>query len=312
MSKICFTSVCTDDTYQFFIPLFVYSTHKAYPDAGVRIFLKGELKNATKEALRKIPKGDWKIKEKCFSRYPDSYSITNSLRFLVSRKDFVGYNYIFVRDIDFLIFRHKVSHEAYFSRRMKNLPYSGVRGPYIHPRRYQINRRGWKGNFTRVAGGTFAFKNPDWYDKTEKMLRHYRHNLKRGIPDRDDNNKPCSYREYDEVMLYRIIKGSGLLTPRRKGKDAYGKSMAKIYRDIHLGDFNKDKHGYRRLAQRVSVECLRQFVELEKDETWREIRKIVSLKSGTIREVMRRLGKHVKRRLNLSYLSGEEIVKKQL
>jgi len=312
MRKICFTSVCTADSYSYYIPLFVYTVKRAYPDAGVKIFVKGSLNETVKKALELIPYDGWDVKENCFKEYPSKQSITNSLRFLSSSKNYNGYDYVFVRDIDFLIFYHKTTHERFFVKRMKKLPYFGVRGPYRKPRRAYVNRGGWKGSFTRVAGGTFVFKNPQWFDRTKKMIAHYRHNLKRNIPDNDDNNMPASYREYDEVMLFRIIKGSGMPAPSKKGKSVYGYTVPKRYRDVHLGDFNKEKHGYRRLVKRVAVENLKNFVKMEKkDVTWRKIRFMMSGKNSKIRECLRRLRKHARRRLASSCLSEEETAAKQ-
>jgi hypothetical protein len=310
--KACFSSVCTDDSYQFFIPLFVYTVKKAYPDAGVKVFVKGELKKTVKEALVLIPYDDWQVKDKCFGGYPDKPYITSCLRFLIRKKEYKGYDYVFVRDIDFLVFSHKVSHVAYFKKRMGRLPYSGVRGPYRYPRRYQVNRIGWKGNFTRIAAGTFVFKNPEWFDKTGRVLKRYRYRLKHNKSDSGDDNSPASYRESDEVMLFRIVKKSGLPFPRRKGKDIYGKSMSKIYRDLHLGDFSKSKRGYKRLVRRLATECLKEFVKMEgSDAVWRRIRIMMGNANPKIREILRRVRKHAQRRLNSSFLFEEEIVRKQ-
>jgi len=292
--KVCFTSVCTADSYSYYIPLFVYTVKRAYPDVGVKVFVTGTLKQDVKNALALIPYDGWEVKENTFSAYPDKTSMTNSLRFLVSKQSYKGYDYVLVKDIDFLIFSHKPTHAEYFIKKMKGLPYFGVRGPYRHPRRYAVNRIGWKGNFTRIAGGSFSFNVKAWYKKTEKALNEYRHNLKRGLVDKFDNNKPASYREYDEVMLYRIIKKSGLPTPRKKGKTYHGYHVPKMYRDIHLGDFGKKKHGFRRLTRRMSDENVRNFIHLEQEPVWQKISTLMTTKNAKIRSMLRRVRRHVK------------------
>lgn len=306
--KICFSSVCTDDSYQFYVPLFVYTTKRAYPDAGVKVFIKGKLKDAVREALSLIPYDGWEVKEDCFKSYPNRPYVTNCLRFLVNEKEYKGYDYVFIKDIDFLIFNHKVSHLDYFRKAMGKLPYFGARGPYRHPRRYNINRVGWKGNFTRIAGGSFVFKNPEWFDKTREIQKTYRSHVKHNTSDGLDSHTPGSYREYDEVMLFRIVKKAGLPTPTRK--NVYKKHAPKVYRDIHLGDFIKKKHGKKRLSSRVSTENLKKLAKLEKDPIWVKIRKIAG-KNDKIRENLRRVRKYTKWKLHLSSLSGEETVKKQ-
>jgi len=302
MAKVCFSSVCTADSYSYYIPLFIYTTKKAYPNATVKVFVKGKLKNDIKEALKLIPYKGWEVLESCFASYPNKPFITNCLRFLIDERYYKGYDYVFVKDIDFLIFPHKVSHYKYFSRRIKNLPYFGAKGPYRRPRRYHINRGGWKGNFTRVAGGSFSFKNPAWFRKTGKILKEYRRYLKHNEHDKYDSHPPGSYRECDEVMLFRIIKKSGLPTPRRKNKNVYGKRAPKTYRDIHLGDFGKARHSYRRISKRLTLENVKKYAILEKDPIWRKLRKKMRT-SARVREAIRRLRKYTKRRLNLSSLS---------
>jgi len=313
--------VCTNDSYSYYIPLFVYTVKRAYPDAGVVVFVKGVLKEAVRETLKLILYNGWVVKDQCFKGYPNNPAITNSLRFLVDEKEFKGYDYIMIRDIDFLVFPHKVSHAEYFIRRMKKmrLPYYGVRGPYSHPRRRKINRVGWRRDFTRIAGGTVVIKNPDWFDKTSKMRKKYRHYLKSNMSDGLDSHKPATYREYDEVMLYRIINESGLKTPRRKNKDVLGKRSPKRYRDMHLGDFGKRKHGNKRLISRLATENAKEFIKLESDPVWKEIKDRMR-KNNKVREIIRRVRRHVKHRLKKSTVrqlrslcsSGEEIVEKQL
>jgi hypothetical protein len=311
MSRFCFSSVCTNDSYQFFIPLFVYTAKKAYPDAGVKVFVKGELKDNTRESLKMIPYDGWEVKEDCFKSYPNRPFITNCLRFLVNEKEYKGYDYVFIKDIDFLIFPHKISHLKFFKDAMGGLPYFGVRGPYRHPRRYNINRIGWKGDFTRIAGGSFVFKNPEWFEKTRETQKKYRSFIKHNLSDDIDHHIPGSYREYDEVMLYRIVKKAGLPVPTRKNKNVYKKHAPKIYRDIHLGDFIKKKHGKNRLAKRVAVENLKLFAKLEKDPLWLQIRRKAG-ENAKIREILRRVRKYTKWRLHLSSLLEEETAKKQL
>ena len=186
MAKLCFSTVSTSNHYEFFVPLFIYTTKRAYPDAGVKVFLKGKLKDTIKRCLDKIPYDGWEIKEHYFEDYPELPSITNSLRFLVPQIEYKGYDYIFIRDVDFLIFNHEMSHLDYFKKRMKGLCYYGVRGPYNFPRRHSINEIGWKRNFTRIAGGTVLLKNPEWFESTAKATKLYRHNLKHGIHDEYD------------------------------------------------------------------------------------------------------------------------------
>jgi len=292
MAKLCFSSVVTANHFQYYIPLFVYSTCKAYPDDGVQIFLTGKLKQSTKDALKLVPHNNWEVKEKWFTDYPNQPSMCNSLRFLIPRKEYDGFDYIFVRDIDFVMFRSEPTHLDYLVKRMKNSPYYGVRGPYNYPRRPKINYIGWKQDYTRIAGGTFLMKNPDWFNATDRVTKAYLKRLKYGEADGIDAHSPASYREYDEVMLYRICKHSGLKTPRIKNKDVYGHHISNVYRDVHLGDFNKAHRGMSKLKRVLADKTVKKYLELEEDSVWQAIKEIVS-KNGKIAKVLRRARMHM-------------------
>jgi hypothetical protein len=293
MASICFTTVCTGNHYGFFVPMFVYSTKVAYPDAGVRVFIKGKIKPTVASCLEMIKYDGWEVKENCFMNYPRLPSITNSLRFLVGQEEFGSYDYIMIRDVDFVNFSHEVSHLDYFSKRMKNSCYYGVRGPYNFPRRHSINKIGWKDHFTRIAGGTVLVKNPEWFEKTHKSVKKYRHNLKAEKHDKYDKHVPASYREYDEVMLYRICKESNLKTPRIKNKDLHGHHISNVYRDIHLGDFFKTPKRPKRFKRVVAKENAQKFIELWSDPIWQEMTKKLS-KNDKIATVLKRARRHLK------------------
>ena len=290
MAKICFTTFCSDNHYQYFIPIFVYSVKIAYPNAGVKVFLKGKLKDNIRDVLKEIEYPDWEVKENFFTHYPNMRSMCNSLRFLIPQEEYEGYDYIFIRDVDFIVFAHKFSHLDFFAKKMGNDPIYAVRGPYRNPRRPEITSNGWTGDFSRIAGGTVVFKNPDWYNKTNSVTKEYRHNLKHGIHDEYDKHIPASYREYDEVMLYRICKKCKIKTPKIKNRDIHGSGISSLYRDIHLGDFDK-KWKLKRLRRVLKKENIDNFLRLEQDPLWQKIKEAV-WRNEKIRKPLKRLLKH--------------------
>lgn len=282
MSKICFTTVCSSNHYQYFIPVFVYSIKKAYPEAGVKVFLAGKLKDElraimTKLRTEKLINDDWEIFEDKYLDYPKRPSMYNAMRFLLKKENFSGYDYVLIKDIDFIVVPHEPTHLKYLSKRMKSVGACllGTRGPYNRPRRPHINRRGWKYEFTRIAGGTVLLKNPEWFDKTAQAVSDYRQYLKYGKSDGIDGHVAGSYREYDEVMLHRICKKCHIKTPKKKGLAADNKGISKIYRDIHLGDFYKRK-SWRKIRGKIPKETVKQYRILEKDPVWQEVKAVAS------------------------------------
>ena len=115
-------------------------------------------------------------------------------------------------------------------------PCAVLRGAIKKPSRPKITAI-WDWDFTRIAGGHIMLKNPEWFEKTAAARILYRSILLSGTHDEFDNHPSCSYREYDEVMFYRICKKSGIEMPTEKNCFLNGKYFNAKYRDIHLGDF---------------------------------------------------------------------------
>jgi len=160
--NVCITTVVSADRYAFYIPTFVYTAKRAYPEYGVKIYIRGKLPKPVKKILVEMkslavcPNNNWSVIEDQFLNFPHGISICNTLRHLIPSKNFEGYDYVYITDIDFLFFRHKITMGAYFARRMQEmkLPYASFRGPSNTPRRPGINGNGWKGDFVRIADGT--------------------------------------------------------------------------------------------------------------------------------------------------------------
>ena len=89
------------NTYQGFIPLFVYSINKAYPEVDIKIFIKGALNLKNKDRIKGM-KCD--IYDNFFKEYENRESMSNSLRFLVPSSYFKDYRDIYITDIDFIFF----------------------------------------------------------------------------------------------------------------------------------------------------------------------------------------------------------------
>jgi len=284
MSKLCIATVVSADDYQTYIPIFIYTVKRAYPEYYIKIFLRGKLNDKIRgmlDTMKKCKYCDlgWEIKEKSLMEYPALVSTCNTLRHLLPEKEFKDFDYVYITDIDFIVFRHDPTLLEYFAQRIKKtkLPYASSRGPYQYPRRHHINGGGWKGNFTRISDGMLMLKVPEWFNQTEKARHKYEKLLRVGRPDGIDPHQPASYREYNEVMLYRICKQSKLETPKTKNKFVDGHGFKKLYRDIHLGDFkfNKRNKEYRW----IKPENFFNFEALQKDEIWQ---KICSELEGTI------------------------------
>ncbi|HUT64423.1 MAG TPA: hypothetical protein VMZ04_10765 [Anaerolineae bacterium] len=282
--SLCITTVVSADDYQTYIPIFIYTVKRAYPEYYVKIFLRGKLNALIRgvlEDMKKLKYCDpgWEVLEKRFMNFPKRTSICNTLRHLLPEEEFKRFDYLYITDIDFIVFRHSPTLLEYLSSRIKKTkqPYAAARGPYQYPRRYEINRTGWKGNFTRISDGMLMLKIPEWFNATKKARKKYAKLVASSTPDGFDNHVPATYREYNEVMLYRICVKSKLKTPKRKNKFIDDKGFKKLYRDIHLGDFKFSRRN--RQYKWIKPENFFNFDDLCQDPVWQTLLKRLN---GTI------------------------------
>lgn len=135
-------------------------------------------------------------------------------RFLIDPID----EYVHVTDIDILILPKDIPHEEYYGKQMVNGA-SYLRGATV------ANGQTWDGARSRICGGHIGFT-PEYYEKTREIREFY--------------SKPenCQdYREFDEVMLYRILDYCKYPIPKDPYTFPSGDSWDKQYRDLHINDF---------------------------------------------------------------------------
>ena len=218
------TTLVSDDYYKLYIPIFVYSARKAVPDAEIKIFYRGTLDKEIKSFC------NCEFIENMFPEYPESESNTNALRFLVPTKHF-NTRYIYFTDIDFIMLKHTPSLYTYMYNtlhRTKQL-HAGHRGP----KKVTLGDPFLKftGKNSRIAAGAF-FCHIDLLNRTEQKRKDYLTAIKNGA---------CSFRSYDEIMLYRLLLDAKQETPITVGAYTDGKVYDITYRDVHLGDFKFTK-----------------------------------------------------------------------
>jgi hypothetical protein len=294
VANYCFTTVVSPNHYSWFVPIFVYSINRAYPDAFVEVFVTGNLDPALKVLLAACH--NYKIHENIFADYTVLPSTHNTLRFLVPQSYFKDYDYVIIRDVDFITFAHDPSHLKYYKKIMKagRIPYAGQGGARVRPKAKFTKR--WIGKYERVALGTLLLKQPDFWEKCGDYLDGYRLHVKSGEHDGFDGIKACSYQTYDEVAFCRVLKLAGLPTPKRRGVDPNGRTVSSLFRDIHLGDFES----YRICKSKILWKKLHQknvtaFRLLEKDPVWQQIA-MGCCENGKIMNVINRLRKHAGKR----------------
>jgi len=293
-NRFCVSSVVSANYFQFFIPLFVTSARLAYPKCGIKIFVKGEVDDVVRSFV-----GDC-LYENQWPEIRKRKSTHNALRHLVDPKHYHGYDCIWPGDIDFIILPHKVSHADYYMNMMDkcHLPYAAARGPmkgYGRP----SGVKAWDGPFTRVAAGCSMYKHPDFYHKTKRAREYYLRCLREDKPDKFDKLKPASYREFDEVMIYRMLRMSRLKTPDWKNFFPNHDKMHPRYRDIHLGDFKFPRRYGRmwKMKRILTNENIKRFTQLEEKPEWQKAVKLVEDNCEEVTRLLKKLRAHVEKRL---------------
>ena len=257
---LCIACV-VDESYQRFIPLFVLSVFRAYPEYAVRVYFSGRLARRTCGALERIrSEGDFTLVDGYFSHYPKNPQVLKSLRWILYDEAFRGFKYLYLGDVDMFMCREEPGliefHAAHCA--LLGLPYSNA----IRP------------DSRRLSGLHFVEVAP-YFDAALKVIKRYSESLRCGelrIRSRGGN----------EELLYRMMRDSVGLPPESTRTDF---ARSRPHHGIHLGIWRK-RFGSPPPSvwcpKDVHAEYLQQFLEVEADPLGREI-----LRACPLREVRR-------------------------
>lgn len=297
--RLCVSTVVSADEYMWYIPMFAYSARKAYPKCGIKIFIKGPIDFRIRKNKKLF--GDPDLIDNQFLKFPNRRSTCNSLRHLINPKHYRGYDIIYPTDVDFIILPHMKNHVKYYSRIMSGTltPYAACRGPIKGFKNHPTGVTAWAGKYQRTAAGCSMYKYPEFYTATKEAREYYTGVLSSGNHDDLDTIPSASYREYDEVMLYRICHRSGLRVPGHSNVFINGDKFNSKYRDIHLGDF-KFKHRWRNINKMKRIlhsENVRLMIALSKSGGWKRVMGFLSGNApDSIMKIYQNMEKHLEKR----------------
>src|SRR5699024_11294875 len=119
--KICMAVYVFGD-YTRYIPYYVYSVLKSYPDYYVKVFTKDSLSSKEKKCLALIRdqvSPNFEIVQGYFDEYPLSEGptkmvggIETTFRFLLPYEAFKNFKFDYIGDVDFLIIRRTEEHTS--------------------------------------------------------------------------------------------------------------------------------------------------------------------------------------------------------
>ncbi len=300
--KCCFATVVSGDGFRYFIPPFLYSIAKAYPEYHTQVFVRGGISKQLQRIISLVPGKNFTIHKNAFTQFPTRTSTCNTLRHLIPPHYFEGFDYLYITDVDMVILRQDPTHVHYHSQIMEEtgMPFSSFRGPYKRPKRPEIYSS-WRRLFRRLVDGTLMLKLPEWHLATEEARHYYWNVVQTGGHDDYDEHPSCSYREYNEVMLQRICRKSGLKTPKKPKYFLNKQRFNYKYRDLHLGDFkpvfNKRWQSLARMYDKFPQANVKLYHKLSLDPVWKKLVAKCCEEEYMVKKMFRNVERHMEVRL---------------
>lgn len=200
MNNTCIYTVASG-LYQWYIPLFVNCIEREYPEYDIKVIIQG-ICELPQELMRHCVI-DGNINDK----YGNNVYTTACIRHLEGEQHLRGYNNVLITDADVMIMRESPTLDLQHIRSMTD------------------NGLGCYDNYISTAGKVSGvnFIRPQWWDLTRAARVKYADQIAKA-------NKVAW--DYDENMLYGIIKDSGLQMNTKT------KNMWNIH-GLHFGKWRK-------------------------------------------------------------------------
>jgi len=206
--KLCVFTVVSGD-YQWYAPLFVYQAQRAYPDADIKILLRGErtLHSDLMGCVAEIDAGEYS--DRWHERVPGW--TTAALRFAHFDSLLADYDYVLITDVDMM---HRAETPSMVEQRLVDMLQHELR---CYSNYVSSNVDGGP----RLPGVHFVTR--EWWPARAEARACELDSLRR--------HGARSYC-HDELMLYRIARDSGLPVQDKK-LNLWG------MHGLHLGDIRQ-------------------------------------------------------------------------
>ena len=212
--KLCFTTFVFG-WYQDFIPTYIFSILKAFPQHYVKIFLKESLSDSNRLALNLINSDHFEVVENFSDLNWCEIPHLPALRFLLGREYFEGFDYVYFGDVDFIVYNEH--DDQFFDTYIAHCEKTGL--PFSNECNYDWGRY-------RMTGLHFIIKDR-YFDAMDKWIEEMKK------PDGNFFRQQCphnaQYPSYDEEMLYYMATKAFDLRPLN--------DYRRPFHGVHFGTF---------------------------------------------------------------------------
>jgi hypothetical protein len=292
-----YITVVSNDDFSYYIPMALCSWMRADADARATVFVRGSLNRKIRDFLKELGL-DGHVRDNAFNDYPETACTCNAMRALLPDYTFGSTEVALLADVDMIFVKHKVSHARYYQKIMdrSGQPCAIRIAKPGAPKRPEITGAGsWTGQYTRVTMGGAAITQK-WLSAAHEERARYGLALKYRVTDGRDTHEAGSYREWDEVMMYRICRYSGLKIPTAPRTFVDGDMFDFQYRDIHLGDFKFEKRwtNKKRMAELMPKSTVAQYRKMLDTQEWLEVEAFCR-KSPQVKSDLKKLRTYIER-----------------
>ncbi len=234
MKKMCVVTYVFGKKYQSFIPLYIYSVLRAYPEYDVFIYTDSKLDEICKKQLKTIKHmGRFYIRDidnlncKITNKALKNLNISKAMRWFLWEEEFFSYEAIYCGDIDIFVCKEEA---GIFEQHMKHcdslgLPYSNYVRTLQEKRNLVSTLLNVKNNgilgtlrcykeperaYNRLSGLHFV-KSKEYYEFIKDAIPGIISDLNDVVEFKSKRWNTCNIN--DESVLYELVKDSGLGLP---------------------------------------------------------------------------------------------------
>jgi hypothetical protein len=233
--KCCFTTVVYD-WYQDFIPIYIFSILKSFPQHYVKIFLLEKLSDNNKRSLESLKSlsDQFEVVDEFIDLDWCLIPHKAALRFLLTEEYFNDFKYVYFGDVDMLVYNQY--DDEFIDRYVQHCEKTGL--PFSNEYNFYENKH-------RITGLHFIIKEP-YFKKMNQIIKEIRIPREMGSWWNNSFRSQCFHNQadpsFDEEMLYYMLsKTFDLRLINGHYRTNHGWHLGE-YRYYYMNDYKSEYH----------------------------------------------------------------------